>query len=238
MQKLILLICSTFILAQTHAQVREHSFFVTASGGATIQKEDASNKSQALLLSTSINYRLNNSWSIGLVAEHTRTTAQSAQTLLPVNGGSGYSGFYSASELKRRSWFLGPQARYYWSVNDRLSAFGEAQAGLYFESAEVESNSQLYYYHSPDSPYNLENGTPAATSYSTSKTSAVSVRAVASPGIIYFIKPRLGLELKTSILQYDHGLENSRFPEGQEQSQGFTVDLSLANSRLGVNFYF
>ncbi|MBC5993427.1 hypothetical protein [Pontibacter cellulosilyticus] len=236
MKRLILLACCTFILAEASAQDTGKSFFVTASAGGSYHKENQFSKSTSLQLSTSINYLLKERWALGLAAENTRGTIETGQKSAPINSGTGYTNFYSAAETKLKTWFLGPQVRYYHPLTSKLSAFGEAQAGLYFQAAETKSNSESYYY-SPGG-YSNPSGTPTAKSYSDSKNEALSVRAVTSLGLVYFLKPRFGLELKTSVLYYNHGLDDSRLPDGAEQAKNLDFDLSLANSRFGASFYF
>ena len=236
MKQLILLACCTFILAQASAQDAGKSIFVTASAGGSYQKENQFSKSASLQLSSSINYLLKERWALGLAAEITRGTTETGQRSVPINGSTGYTTIYNAAETKLKTWFLGPQMRYYHPLTNKLSAFGEAQAGLYFQAAETKSNSESYYY-SPGGYYD-PSGTPTAKSYSASKSEALSVRAVTAPGLVYFLKPRFGLELKTSVLYYNHGLDDSRLADGAEQAKSLDFDLSLANSRFGASFYF
>lgn len=234
MKRLILLIGCTFILVQAKAQVQERTFFVTASGGATVYKENKSSKAKSLKLGGSINYQLNHSWSLGLTTEHTLTTAESTQGST-VASGSGYSHHYSSFESKLQSWFVGPQMRYYYPVHEKISLFGEAQAGLYRESSESKSASASSGYLGGN--FVSTNGS-IAKDYSSFKAKATSARAIFSPGVVYYIKPRFGIELKTNIMHYYHGLDDSRLPEGEELPKTFNIDFSLESSRIGASFYF
>lgn len=234
MKRFILLIGSAFILVQANAQVQDKSFFVTASGGATIQKENADKKARSLQFGGSINYQLNNRWSLGLATEHALITAESTQEST-VASGSGYSRYYSSFESKLQAWFVGPQVRYYYPLHEKISLFGEAQAGLYRESSESKSASASFSY--PDGNFVSTNGS-IAKDYSSSKAKATAACAIVSPGIVYFIKPRFGIELKTNVMKYDHGLGDSKLPEGEELPRRFDLDFSLANSRFGASFYF
>lgn len=234
MKRLMLLIGSVFILAQADAQVLNRSFFVTANGGATLQKESADKKAKSLQFGGSINYQLNNRWSLGLATEHAISTAESINNSV-VTSGSGYNSYYSYYETEYKSWFIGPQARYYYPLSQKISLFGEAQAGLYRESLESESTTSSFSYPGGN---NGSNDYPAFTSFSSNKAKATAARAIVSPGVVYYVKPRFGIELKTNVMQYYHGFGDNKLPEGEELPKRLNLDFSLANSRFGASFYF
>ncbi|RIJ42807.1 hypothetical protein [Pontibacter oryzae] len=177
MKRLILLIGCTFILVQAKAQVQERTFFVTASGGATIHKENKSSKAKSLKLGGSINYQLNHSWSLGLTTEHTISTSESNQGAI-LSSGSGYSSYRSSSEAQFKSWFIGPQARYYYPLHNKISLFGEAQTGVYWESSESKSASASSGYLGGN--FVSTNGS-IAKDYSSFKAKAA--RAIVSQGL-------------------------------------------------------
>lgn len=123
MKQLILLACSTFILAQASAQNIGKTIFVTASGGGSYQKENQLSRSTSIQISTSINYLLQERWAVGFAAENSRAVTETGHRSVPVNNGTGYSTSYSAAETKLRTWFLGPQARYYHPFNQQAVCF-------------------------------------------------------------------------------------------------------------------
>jgi hypothetical protein len=227
MKRLILLAGSMLAMLQVTAQELPGSIFVTLGVGASSQRDDHDNTSKTLQVAPSINFLINERWSLGLFVEHGRSKLNTKMMSAP---GSGYYVSYQEVESKYRSLALGPQVRYYQPVAPKLFFISEAQAGLEFERQEIEQSYSSYYNNG---------GTPPMTSGESSyKASALSMKVNVSPGLVYFIKPKFGLELKTNLISYNHGIKNSMLPQEAAASRDFKLDLSLARTSFGASFYF
>lgn len=230
MKRLILLAGSLMILFQASAQELPTSFFVTAVIGITQQKTDTGSNTKALQVTPSVNYLLNARWSLGLFAEHNRQTTETKTVSMPISGGYNRPTSYSY-ESKYRSWTFGPKARYYEPIVSRLFIFGETQAGFRLESQEFTETYGYYYNSDPNAPI-VHRGSLNV------KNNATAVQVNVSPGLVYLIKPRFGIELKTNVLNYNHGLQSSRFADKESEARNFKADFSLADTKFGASFYF
>jgi hypothetical protein len=229
MKRLILLACTVFLIIQASAQNQPKTYFITAGIGGSIKNDDNGTKNIAYNLAPGINYMLSENWSIGVFAAFGQNITKSTSTT--VNTGTGYYTIHRDSELKETTWYVGPQVRYFYPVTDKLFFFGEAQAG--YQDISVEGDDTGYMWVGTG-------GQPGSNVVSENrvKSNATSLQAYISPGLVYFLKPKFGLELKMNMLQYNYGLEDSRLPGGESESRNFGADFSLANSSLGASFYF
>lgn len=72
-----------------------------------------------------------------------------------------------------------------------------------------------------------------------------SIGAIVSPGIVYFITPKFGLEVSFGRLGYMHQISNSYVEEvgignvsRSNQNSSFHIDLNITSLQIGVMYYF
>jgi hypothetical protein len=229
MKRLILLAGGLLAMFQVSAQELPKSLFVSAGIGGSIQQNDQGGSTKSFQVSPSVNYLLNERWSLGLFVEHNRQTTETKMTSLP--GSGGYYGGSRTYEIKNRSWTAGPQVRYYQPIVSKIFVFGETQAGFRAESVEIKESSTIYYYGGL-------NGPVIGSEKLNAESEATSVQVNVSPGLVYFIKPRFGIELKANMLNYNHGLKNSMTPDEDTESKNFNAEFSLSKAKFGASFYF
>ncbi|MBC5773804.1 outer membrane beta-barrel protein [Pontibacter sp. KCTC 32443] len=228
MKRLILLACTAFIIVQASAQDQSKSFYATVGIGASVKKGDG-NTTKTFEVSPAINYLLNERWSIGLFVEHSRAVSKSES----VQVGTGTGSYSREIKSSQQSWYLGPQVRYFYPVHNKLFIFAEAQAG-YIHATSDASNGYLWV----GVGGNRQRNTGVSSGQSDIESYTTALQAYVSPGLMYFIKPRFGLELKMNALQYNHGLKDSRLPGGETEDREFEADLCLEGSTIGASFYF
>ena len=228
MKQIILLITCMFILFHASAQEQTKSLFVTANVGGYLQNDAMGRSYKSFNISPSINYLLNDRWSIGLATRfYTGVTKSEMGETKSTNG---YYSYYERTESKDNSWWLGPQVRYYFPAHDKIFLFGEIQTGAQFKSLKS------YGYHSSIDYNDLYGG--QVTQETKGESKSVSLLSFISPGLVYFIKPTFGIEMKVNVLRYNYGISDSRIPDDETKAQELKLDFSLANSLIGASFYF
>ncbi|MFD2514367.1 hypothetical protein ACFSRY_10855 [Pontibacter locisalis] len=227
MKRLILLACCMFALLQASAQIQPKSYFITTDVGLNTQKDGRGNDFHFYQVSTSVSSMVSEKWAAGVFAEYGRGISEVETT----NDNNSFNmSFYEYYKQKRSSWHFGSQARFYYPVKLRLYVFGEGRVGVKYESADSEYLSSSFVKSDPERT--------TAKSGGSEQTSALSVQGVVSPGIAYFLTPKIGLELKLNLLHYNHILDDSTSPDGAEHPHDFSADFGLSSTRIGASFYF
>ncbi|WP_242927477.1 outer membrane beta-barrel protein [Pontibacter vulgaris] len=230
MKQLILLAGSLLTILHASAQIQPKSIFINSGFGLKMENSGTGN-SKAFQISPSVNYLINERLSVGLFVAYGKESMNSEiNRSVPYNGG--YYSSTSASETKSRSLYAGPQVRYYQPVHEKIFLFAEARTGYAYQSKEASVSNSSYYNNGSIPP------TGTANDYLNTKSSSAAIQANVAPGLAYFIKPRLGLELKVNVLNYTHGMDSSALQEGAEQPKSFEADFSLKNTNLGLSFFF
>lgn len=195
--------------------------YIGGTVGGNIQSDNDGYKTSSISFKPAIGYFLNENWMAGLHTElkfsNMESNNSSQQRLIRYTNRS-------------RAASLGPIVRYYHSVGSNFSVFGEGTAG--FTSVKNKQVTEIEAYYSD--PYTYHTGSSA--SFRTKQLYA----GIAS-GIVFFPKPKLGIELKANILTYSRGLKsenndsswNSAIPKSN-----FNVNLSLATTTIGAGYYF
>lgn len=116
-----------------------------------------------------------------------------------------------------RAFSVGPFVRYYVSTGERISFFGEANAGFSFGKREEES---------------LQAGN--TTSYDT-----FGARLNVSPGIVFFAMPKLGFEVTLGSVGYNYDRSKNAFngSNSEQNSRDFNFQFSLSSIGLGIQYY-
>lgn len=88
-----------------------------------------------------------------------------------------------------------------------------------------------------DDPYSYHRG-------SNSSSKIKQLYAGFAPGLVFFPKPNLGIELKAKIISYTHGIGKGPnqdpilFTYDQNSEKNLIVNFSLASTSIGVGYYF
>lgn len=227
MKRLLLLTGFALILLQASAQIHPRAYFVTAHGGIETKKDGRENPFSFYQLSISLSQMVSDKWAIGVFAEHGRGTSETETTSENSTLDMSYYDYYKQN---RSAWQTGTLARFYYPVKQQFYVFAEGRAGVMYESLDSEYLTSSFVKSNP------ENTT--AKSGGSDKSDALSVNAVFAPGITYFPKTSIGLELKLNLLHYNHVLDNSASPKGTAHPHNFSADFGLSSVRVGASFYF
>jgi hypothetical protein len=244
MKKLILSMIGCLISISTFAQIESGKKFIGSQFGGSINsgKEYGRDMTMySLQVSPTIGYFLNNHWMVGLQVDISFTDSTNNIIFNPPSN-AGHVTYPSGYDIEKSSFRIGfaPIVRYYIPTGSRFAFFAEASAGL---SRTKTTGSQEawtggYSFPGGSGPIVVDpNGTPIKNTnkYEFEQDSFSSGIA---PGVVFFATPKLGIEIKVSILQYTYGINDSRTPLIETKPQEFKADFSLANSRFGASFYF
>ncbi|NDK54610.1 hypothetical protein [Pontibacter fetidus] len=231
MKRLILLVFTCYLIQNASAQNQPNSYFVSSGIGGSIKKENNGHEFRTFKITPSINYAINRLWSVGLFADYSKSTSKVNSTQL----GNGLTIIHQDFISESKNWFVGPQARFYYPViSGSLYFYGEVQAGINSESINGETlGVKTEMQESPIGPPK-----PVTTYLTVSIDREIrSVQSCLSPGMVFFLTPKFGIELEVNILKYNKTTKDSGY-RGEPQEQSLTADMSLANTNLGASFYF
>lgn len=230
MKNLYLSIAAILLSGTAFAQLQTGTKFAGLHAGASITKSDAYNKTTTYQLSPSIGYFLSDNVMLGLQGEYGKSIAASSH-FLP---GSGYNGYtYMLGEKNTRTYSIGLMSRYYLPVGGKVAFFVETVGGYAAAKSKVETLSDHVRYETDP------NGQPAGNPWGVptdSFQSSVSLEQKEvfgygglTPGITYFPKPKLGIELKANMISYLYS-----------SNRGGQLDASfnLSKTSIGAGFYF
>lgn len=168
-------------------------------------------KANSFSFSPDAGFFFHDNWVLGISLPF--SWSKSTSTSAAASGVADFS-----TESKNSSWGVAPFVRRYFPFGEKISAFGQVQAGYSQISSKV-----------------IPNGNEDASSGNDSN----SFNATASLGLSYFPKTWLGVNLSVSPLSYtsssweDHGYTENA--EGDSSGFSFGVDTSMIT--LGVNFF-
>jgi hypothetical protein len=231
MKRLILLVFACCLFLNASAQNQSKSYFVSSGFGGTINKENNGHESRSFKITPSLNYSINRLWSVGLFMDYSISTSKVNSTPL----GNGIVIIHEDFISKSENWFIGPQVRFYYPiVSGSLYFYGEIQAGINTESIKGEQlGVKTVMQESPSGP-----AKPVTTYLTVSIDREInSIQSCLSPGMVFLLTPKFGIELEVNIFKYNKAMKDSEY-RGNLQEQNLTADLSLANTNLGACFYF
>ncbi|SIT93711.1 outer membrane beta-barrel protein [Pontibacter indicus] len=229
-QLLLLFICSlAFNLAQ--AQMQSSTSYVGGTLGGSYS-EPNSLKVSSFHIKPIVGRFVTDNWLIGISASYqSNYRSSNSHTVYTI----GENTYHMALKFTReRSVGIGPVARYYQEVGPKLAFFAEGTAGY-----AKKDTKQEYTIHSTDA-----NGTPTLESYDLRSVRTQHLYAGFAPGIVFFPKPKLGIELKANVISYTHGIGNGpnqdplTFMFDQNTQKNLNVNFSLASTSIGVGYYF
>jgi hypothetical protein len=214
------------------AQLQSGTKFAGLHASGSITKSDADNKTTTYMASPTIGYSLSDNIMIGLQGEYGKSVSASGHHA-PASG-SGYTGYTTkVGETTTRAYSVAVMTRYYFPVGGKVAFFVESVAGYAAAKVKIE-------YQSAHVKYELDpNGQPMGSHWGTPIDSYESSTSMKSkeeflyggitPGIAYFPKPKLGLELKANIISYLYN------PDRGSQVE---ASFNLSKTSIGAGFYF
>jgi hypothetical protein len=221
MKQLLLLLALCIVTGVAHAQTQSGNLYIGGTVGGNIQNYDGGYKTSSMSFKPAFGYFLNENWMAGLSTElkytHTESYGTSQQRLIHYDNRS-------------RAVSIGPMVRYYYSIGTSFSIFGEGAAGLTFVKNKQETEMEAYY----SDPYNYHTG--SNVSFNTKQ-----LFAGFAPGIVFFPKPKFGIELKANILTYTRSLDSENNYSSWNLANpktNFNANLSLATTTIGAGYYF
>jgi hypothetical protein len=214
------------------AQLQSGTKFAGLHAGGSITKTDVFNKTTTYIVSPTLGYFLSDNVMIGLQGEYGKSVSASSRQM-PAYG-SGYYGYTTTvGEVSTRAYSVGIMSRYYLPVGSKVAFFIESVGGYAAAKVKVKNQSAHVKYE-PD-PNGQTAGSPwgVPTDYYqaslTTENKEVFLYGGLTPGITYFPKPKLGLELKANMISYLYSYD-----------RGGQVDASfnLSKASIGAGFYF
>jgi len=198
-----------FIPLISHGQISSGTTLLGGSLGFTTN----SNKNDG---ASNQNYRYN-SFTISPQVGYFIATNLVVGTGLSLN--TGYQKYNSKKQFEQKGYSVGPFLRYYKFLGERTALFGNAAFNLnQIEVKTLNSVGEL-----------------------TTNQKQDGLSVLLTPGLTYFASPKVGLEISLGYIGYSTNSSesnlNSSYPNKTKNS-GFIKYYGLANSALGVNFYF
>lgn len=229
MKKTSFLLAAILLTGTAFAQVQSGSKFVGMHAGASLSKPDAFNKTTTYHASPSIGYFLTPHLMIGISGGYAHSVNEQQRQ----QAGTGYNSYYNyAGTVKTTSWNVGPIARYYVPVGEKFAFFAESAFGL--SSAKVKAESNAVYYSGDGqggqpagSPWGVPTG--GAQISSSQEMKQGFLYGSLAPGVVFFPTPRIGVELKASMINYLYNGETGSQAEAR---------FSLSDTSIGLGFYF
>lgn len=219
MKKRILAVLPMLLLSLT-AMAQLEKGTILLGGGVGFGSSNSSSETTGIYSESTTNnfnfspdagFFFQDNWVLGisLPLSWSKTTTNSK----PAAGAAEFS-----SESKNSSWGLAPFVRGYFPFGEKISAFGQVQAGY----SQISSTF-----------------TPNGNEDASSGKDVNSFNATASLGLSYFPKTWLGVNLSVSPLSYtSSSWEDNGYTENAEgDSSGFNFGVDTSVITLGVNFF-
>lgn len=219
MKKIILAVLPLLMLSLTAFGQLEKGTFLLGGGVGFGSSNSSSNngdfysetKNSNFNFSPDAGYFFKDNWVLGISLPFAWSNTTSSSFSSP-------GAMELSSESKNSSQGVAPFVRGYFPFGEKLSAFGQVQAGYFHNSSTL-----------------IPNGNEDAT---TGKDTN-SFNAVASLGLTYFPKKWLGVNLSVSPLSYSSSSweDNGFFENSEGDSSGFAFGLNTSAINLGINFF-
>lgn len=232
MKHILLLITCCILSGASYAQIQAGNKYVGGTFNVDIESPKNHSTNTALGFTPTASYFLSDNWMLGISSSFSisynkgenYTSTGTPATDLPV---------IRTSDRSVRTIGVGPAMRYYYPVSEKLAFFGESTAKYFTTrySAHI-TYLPLGNYYAPDH----------SSFYMEQKTQYVY--ASAAPGLVYFVKPKVGLELKATVLSYTHGISKKpaqfapNFREDLSTQRNFKTNFSLSATSFGIGYYF
>lgn len=130
--------------------------------------------------------------------------------------------FYKSNSI---SYGIGGFARYYKKITDKFLFLTNGGVSYIYQTQKVDNSNN--YFHPTGSP-----------SVQTVQTNSFSV--VITPGIVYFVSPKFGIETNFGNINYQNSSsKNLTLPsDAPSKSNKYGINLSVSTFFLGLNYYF
>lgn len=240
MKQILLLITCCIFSGASYAQIQAGNKIIGGTVGGSFDSPNGVTKTTSFNLKPMAGYFLSNNWMVGISGEHKRDFSDRYSSS-SVTYDDNYLE-YVTNDTRQSTFAVGPVARYYQPLNQKLAFFGEGNMGYSFTNQKANVTQRNTYSGSFKDEFDFEVTSKAQQLY-----------AHIAPGIVFFPKPKLAVELKATILSYYHGIGDSPYENLLEppfddvriifaydpsKQRNFKTNFSLSATSLGIGYYF
>jgi hypothetical protein len=228
MKNIYLTLVALLAAGSAFAQLQSGTMFAGLHAGGSITKSDAYHKTTTYKASPTIGYFLSDNVMLGLQGEYGKSVTTGGH--ISPSFGSGYTGYTAmVGEVSTSAYSVGLMTRYYIPVGGKVAFFAEAVGG--YAATKVKSKvEQVKYESDPNGqPAGSHWGVPTESYQSSTENKEIFGYGGITPGITYFPKPKLGLELKANMISYLYSSNRG----GQ-----VAASFNLSKASIGAGLYF
>lgn len=216
----------------SYAQIQAGSKYIGGTLGGSYSESRSDISTRTFQIKPTAGFFISSNWMLGVGLDYaTNYTTSNQHTEYTVDGTTFSTHLNS---VRVRTIGIGPLARYYKEILPKVAVFGEGSLG--YSRAVTKYD---YASRSTDA----QGRQITSSTYITNKE-AQHLYAGMAPGVVFFPTAKLGIELKTTVLSYSHGIKfgpqdyNTPNVIFDNPQKNFKANFTLAATSIGAGYYF